>query len=268
MSSLLIGGAGLVGSHVAKLTPSVVIDDLSRGDRRNVICDFIKGDVQELALIDALIARSDNVYFFAAIPVLDCDNNPEWARAVMVDGLKNVISACGKYGKKLIYSSSGSVYGETPRAYEDDPLLGDTLYAKLKIEAEELLEVSHIQYVGLRYQSIYGNAIQKGYKAVIQKYRETKGKLPVYGDGSQAYDFINVEDVARANILASRKGHGFYNIGTGIKTSILELAEMMGEPEFVEGYTPIKEMCCDPTKAEKELGFKAQVSLRDWLSAA
>lgn len=268
MPNLLIGGAGLIGSCVSKLVPAVVLDDLSRGDRRNVTCDFIEGCVTEEHLVDALVERSECVFFFAAIPVLDCDRNPERARAVMVDGLMLVADACVRYGKRLVYSSSGSVYGEVDgKAKETDPLRGDTLYARLKIDAEVILEQIGPDFVGLRYQSVYGNAYQQGYKAVIQKFRETRGKLPVYGDGSQAYDFIHVSDVARANTLAMDRGAGFYNIGTGVKTSILKLARMMGEPEFTDGPTPVYQMCADTEKAKRELGFTAQISLADGLKS-
>lgn len=269
MSSLLIGGAGLVGSHVANRIQSIVVDDLSRGSFANICCDHITASVTEYDLMDVLIERSDNVFFFAAIPVLDCDKDPEHARAVMIDGLAHVSDCCRHYGKRLIYSSSGSVYGENISATEDSPLLGDTLYALMKIEAEDVLTHSRCDFIGLRYQSVYGVAVQTGYKAVIQKFRETAGKLPVYGDGSQSYDFISAHDVAKANILAAEsKCSGFYNIGTGKQTTVLELANMIGEPEFVEGPTPIKHMGCDPSKAERDFGFRYEVELKDWLACA
>lgn len=260
--NLLIGGAGLIGSHIGRLAPAVTLDDLSRGDRRNVTGDFIQGCVTEKKLVEALIERSSYVFFLAALPVLDCDKYPDKARLVMVDGVRHVAETCKRYGRRLIYSSSGSVYGEVDEPVtESHPLNGTTVYAKLKIEAEKVLEEIGPEFVGLRYQSVYGEAIQHGYKAVIQKFKETKGKLPVYGDGSQAYDFIHVVDVARANVMAMRHGSGFYNVCTGVKTSILELAKMMGEPEFVEGYTPIRQMVGDPRKAAAELGFRAMFPL-------
>lgn len=268
MSSLLIGGAGLVGSHVArKLANPLVLDDFYRGHRANINGQYIEASVLESELVDALIRRSDCVFFFAAIPVLDCDRKPEHAIAVMVNGVRNVAKSCLRHGKRLVYSSSGSVYGESLRAVETDPLLGSTLYARLKIEAEGVLIDSGCDFVGLRYQSIYGDCVQMGYKAVIQKFRETTGKLPVYGDGTQSYDFIYAGDVADANVLAMSTGHGFYNIGTGKQTTILELAEMIGEYEFVDGETPIEHMGCDPSKAERELGFKYKTELKDWLCA-
>lgn len=262
----MIGGAGLVGSHVSRVVPDpLVLDDLSRGSFAFIGCDRVTASVNEYDLLELLVKRSDCVFFFAAVPLLTCDKEPERARRVMIDGLRETAMLCKRHGKRLVYSSSGSVYGENPCAKETDPLLGDNTYAKIKIEAEQVLTDSGCNFVGLRYMSVYGMAIQTGYKAVIQKYRETRGKLPVYGDGSQSYDFIYAEDVAEANRLAMKKGAGFYNIGTGVRTSILELAKMMGEPEFVDGYTPIQHMGCDPSKAERELGFRARTSLKEGL---
>ena len=266
MSNLLIGGAGLVGSHVSKRIPSLVLDNFSRGDKRNIDCEFINASVMDDELVDVLVQRSDCVFFFAAIPVLDCVRYEDEARRTMLVGLWNVVKSCNKHRKRLIYSSSGSVYAESKKPVkETDLLFPATYYADLKIRAEQFLEAESHNFVALRYQSIYGKAYQKGYKAVIQKYLECKGKLPVYGDGSQSYDFIHVEDVADANILAMQYGRGFYNVCTGKTTSVLELAHMIGEPEFVEGTTNISYMCGDPTKAEIELGFKATRNLQDYI---
>jgi UDP-glucose 4-epimerase len=138
----------------------------------------------------------------------------------------------------------------------------------------------HFDYAGLRYMNVYGprQDYQGTYIAVIMKIldRLDKGLPPVvYGDGSQSYDFIYVGDCAKANIdaMKSEATDDFYNVGMGVKTSIKELAELIlevtGSEQQIEykpgGLTFVKNRVGSTVKAEEEIGFKAQVPLREGL---
>ncbi|HEX3231211.1 MAG TPA: NAD-dependent epimerase/dehydratase family protein, partial [Pyrinomonadaceae bacterium] len=188
--------------------------------------------------------------------------------------------------KKVVYSSSASVYGDalfTPMT-EDHPFNNRTMYGATKIAGEQFFRVFHEQhgldYVGLRYMNIYGPRMDyKGtYVSVIMKVldRIDAGEAPViFGDGSQAYDFIHVEDVARANILAltADATDTNFNVGMGVKTTINELVTLLLEitgSDLKPEYRPQEQMFVthrvgSTEKAEKELGFTARVPLEEGL---
>jgi UDP-glucose 4-epimerase len=191
--------------------------------------------------------------------------------------------------KRLVYSSSASVYGdavEEPMT-ESHPHNNTNFYGATKIAGEHMCRAlyhrykdtkEHFDFAGLRYMNVYGprQDYRGTYIAVIMKIldRLEKGLPPiVYGDGSQAYDFVYVGDCAEANLCAMKADvtDAFYNVGTGIKTTIRELVEMILEvnasPLKVEykpgGLTFVKNRVGCPEKARNEIGFEADVSLRD-----
>ena len=296
---LLIGGAGLIGSHtldqllkedVAKVT---IFDNFTRGSFKNIE-EAMKdsrvkifehgGDINQIDILEKSMQNIDGVFHFAALWLLHCWDYPRSAFKTNIEGTFNVLEACIKSKiKKLIYSSSASVYGdavEDPMT-ENHPFNNTNFYGASKIAGEQMAKAYHhrfgLNYLGLRYMNVYGprQDYKGAYIAVIMKILDnlSLNKSPVlYGDGKQAYDFISVKDCASANICAmkSEKQNEFYNVGTGIKTSLLELTNIILEEygsdlkiEFKEeGNTFVKNRVGDPTKAKKEIGFKYKIDLR------
>jgi len=227
------------------------------------------------------------VIHLAALWLLQCYEYPRAAFDVNIRGTFNVLEACvNNKIKRLVYSSSASVYGdavEEPMT-EDHPYNNWTFYGATKIAGEHMFKAFHKRYglngVGLRYMNVYGpRQDYKGtYIAVMMKILDNidKGLPPVvFGDGSQAYDFIYVQDSARANVCALKSDvpFGFYNIGRGIKTSIKELAELLltltGSSLRIRyekaGQTFVTNRLGDPSAAERDLNFKWKVDLEEGL---
>jgi UDP-glucose 4-epimerase len=199
----------------------------------------------------------------------------------------NVLEACIQQGvKRLVFSSSASVYGdavEEPMT-ENHPLANTNFYGATKIAGEQLCRALYhrhksYQYVGLRYMNVYGprQDYRGAYVSVIMKVldRIDAGLPPVvYGDGSQSYDFVHVSDCAAANVCAMKADvtDAFYNVGTGIKTSIREIAGMLLEltgadleVRYEPGTTFVTSRVGSTEKAAAELGFRARVPLEDGL---
>jgi UDP-glucose 4-epimerase len=295
---LVIGGAGLVGSHlVDQLTETdvaeiVVYDNLFRG-RRDNLRDAFKdprvslfpdgGDVQHADILERAMEGIDGVFHLAALWLLQCHEYPRAAFDVNIRGTFNVIEAAIKQGvKRVVYSSSASVYGDAvalPMS-EEHPYNNETFYGATKIAGEHMFKaLGHrygLNWVGLRYMNVYGprQDYKGAYIAVMMKIldRIDQGLPPVvYGDGSQQYDFIYVGDVARANILAMQAdvtGEN-YNVGRGIGTSIKELTEVLldltGSNLSIEylpsGQTFVTNRIGSTAAAERDLGFRWQVDL-------
>ena len=299
---LVIGGAGLIGSHVVEelLKEDVkevsVYDNFCRGTRENLDqalkdprCRVfeIGGDVLQTDILDQAMKGVDGVIHLAALWLLQCYEYPRAAFDVNIRGTFNVLEACvANKIQRLVYSSSASVYGdavEEPMT-ENHPYNNWTFYGATKIAGEHMFKAYHKRYglegVGLRYMNVYGpRQDYKGtYIAVMMKILDNldKGLSPVvYGDGSQAYDFIYVGDTAQANVCALKSNvpFGFYNVGRGIKTSIKELTEVILKitgsnlPIHYEpaGQTFVTNRVGDPEAAEKDLGFRWSVDLDDGL---
>lgn len=304
---LVIGGAGFIGSHLVDqlLDEGVaevrVYDNLTRGSEENLtkalqdprvnIFD-LGGELLHRDVLDAAMKDIDGVFHLAALWLLHCYDFPRSAFEVNIGGTFNVLEAMLNNGvKKLVYSSSASVYGDavTEPMKEDHPYNNTNFYGATKIAGEHMCRSlhhryretdKHFDYNGLRYMNVYGprQDYQGTYIAVIMKIldRLDQGLPPVvYGDGSQAYDFVYVGDCARANICAMKSDatDQFYNVGTGVKTSIKELAELLleltGSDMEIEykpgGLTFVKNRVGCPEKAEKEIGFKASKDLRKGL---
>jgi len=260
---LVIGGAGLIGSHTVDelLKENVaeirIYDNFTRGREENLAQALkdprvkvfpLGGELLHRDILDAAMKDIDGVFHFAALWLLHCYDFPRSAFEVNIGGTFNVLEAgINNNVKRLVYSSSASVYGdavEEPMT-EDHPYNNTTFYGATKIAGEHMCRSlyhrykgteQHFDYVGLRYMNVYGSRqdYQGTYIAVIMKIldRLDKGLPPVvYGDGSQAYDFIYVQDCARANVCAmqAEATDDFYNVGTGIRTTIKELAELILE---------------------------------------
>jgi UDP-glucose 4-epimerase len=295
---LVIGGAGFIGSHVVEallkedVKEVIVYDDFCRGTPEN-LQDALKdprcrifeigGDILKTDILEVAVKGADAVVHLAALWLLQCYEYPRAAFEVNIRGTFNVLESCVAHRvKRLVYSSSASVYGdalEEPMG-ESHPYNNWTFYGATKIAGEHMFKAFHKRYglegVGLRYMNVYGpRQDYKGtYIAVMMKILDNldKGLPPVvYGDGSQAYDFISVEDTARANVCALKSNvpFGFYNVGRGIKTSIKELTELLLKiigshlPIRYEqsGQTFVTNRVGDPVAAERDLGFKWTIDL-------
>jgi UDP-glucose 4-epimerase len=299
---VVIGGAGLIGSHtVDALTREdvgeiLVYDTFSRGRMEN-LAEAVKdervrvfelgGDITRTDLLDAALKDADGVFHFAALWLLHCHEFPRAAFEVNVQGTFNVLEACvANDVKRLVYSSSASVYGDaiTEPMTEDHPFNNENFYGATKIAGEAMARAYHhrygLPYVGLRYMNVYGprQDYQGAYIAVIMKMLDAidRGEpLTIYGDGSQAYDFVYVGDCADANVAAMKADTAdrFYNVGTGVRTTIAELADALleitgldvGIRHEPEGMTFVKNRIGSTEQASGEIGFDARVELEQGL---
>lgn len=304
---LVIGGAGLIGSHTVDLLlqedPAEIriYDNFTRGSLDNlagVLGDkrvniFPKGgELMHRDILDSAMKGIDGVFHFAAMWLLHCHEYPRSAFEVNIAGTFNVLEAIiNNNVKRLVYSSSASVYGDalTEPMTEDHPYNNTNFYGATKIAGEMMCRSLHhrykdtdkrFDYVGLRYMNVYGprQDYHGAYVAVIMKIldRLDKGLEPVvYGDGSQAYDFIYVGDCGRANICAMKADavDTFYNVGMGVRTTIKQLTEMIleitGSKQSIHyepaGLTFVKNRVGCPRKAAKEINFTAKTQLREGL---
>lgn len=300
---VLVGGAGLIGSHTADLLLKedvkevVIYDNFVRGSVENLndalrdprvrIFD-IGGDIMQTDILDAAFKSADGVFHFAALWLLQCHEFPRSAFDVNVRGTFNVMESCVRQGvKRLVYSSSASVYGDAVREPmdEDHPYNNKNFYGATKIAGEAMLRAFHhrygLNYVGLRYMNVYGprQDYHGAYIAVIMKMLDAidRGESPtILGDGSEAFDFVAVEDCGLANVCAMRAdvADQNYNVGTGKRTSLKELAELLleitGCPQPIK-YAPrsqatlVRNRIGDPKRASAEIGFTAKIDLRDGL---
>jgi UDP-glucose 4-epimerase len=300
---VVVGGAGLIGSHtVDRLLKEdvgevVIYDNFVRGSREN-LQDALKdprvkiydvgGDVMQTDILQSAFDGADGVFHLAALWLLQCHEYPRTAFDVNIRGTFNVMEACVAKGvKRLVYSSSASVYGdavEEPMT-EDHPFNNKNFYGATKIAGEAMLRAYHHRYglnfVGLRYMNVYGprQDYHGAYIAVIMKMLDAidKGQSPtIMGDGSEAFDFVAVEDCGLANVCAMKADvvDQFYNVGTGQRTSLKQLAEMLIELTGCHHpiqYAPrsqatlVRNRIGSPIKATKDIGFTATINLRQGL---
>jgi UDP-glucose 4-epimerase len=233
--------------------------------------------------LDRALEGIDYVIHLAALWLLQCYEYPRAAFDVNIRGTFNVLEACVKQKvKKLIYSSSASVYGDAVAIpmTEEHPYNNRTFYGATKIAGEQMCRAFYhrygLHYVGLRYMNVYGprQDDRGAYTSVIMKVldRLEQGSPPIiYGDGSQSYDFIYVTDAARANICATKSdaADDFFNVGAGIKTSVKELVELIlritGSDLKIEyqpsGQTFVTQRVGSTEKAKKSIGFQAKIPL-------
>jgi UDP-glucose 4-epimerase len=301
---VVLGGAGLIGSHtVDALTATdvgeiVVYDTFQRGTPEN-LADALTdprlrifehgGDIMRPDILHAALEDAHGVFHFAALWLLHCQEFPRAAFDVNVAGTFNVLEACAAQGvERLVLSSSASVYGdavEEPMT-EDHPFNYENFYGATKLAGEALArgmyKLRELPYVALRYMNVYGarQDYSGAYIAVIMRMLDAIDRdepLTLYGDGSQAYDFVYAGDCGEANVCAMRADtvDRAYNVGTGVRTSIRELAEILlritgsdvGIRYLPEGLTFVRNRIGSPTRARDEIGFEARVSLEDGLRA-
>jgi UDP-glucose 4-epimerase len=232
----------------------------------------------------------DLVFHQAAIRITQCAEEPRLALEVLVDGTFNVLEAAARENvRKVIAASSASVYGLAeafPTTERHHPYANDTLYGAAKVFNEGLLRSFHamsgLGYVALRYFNVYGPRmdIHGLYTEVLVRWMERISEATpplINGDGSQTMDFIYVEDIARANILAANADvtDAVFNVASGIETSLAELArkllEVMGSELAVEfgperGVNKVPRRLADTAQARERLGFEAAVGLETGLT--
>ncbi len=303
---LVIGGAGFIGSFVVQelLKQEVgnvtVYDNFARGKLDNLKeslkdprCSIFPfgGDIREIDILTQAMEGVDYVFHLAAMWLLHCKDFPRTAFEVNIGGTFNVLEACVKnHVKKLIYSSSASVYGdavEVPMT-EDHPFDNKNFYGATKISGEAMCTAFNDRYglpvVGLRYMNVYGpgqdqQAAYTGVIPIMLNKIDVNETPIINGDGRQAYDFIYVEDVARANIdaLISEVQLGYYNVGTEVQTSIRELCELvlrLKDSTLEVVYQPysqddarqfVQNRIGSIAKARQEIGFQASFGLEKGL---
>jgi UDP-glucose 4-epimerase len=304
---LVIGGAGFIGSFVvAELLKEdvgevVVYDNFARGQKdylkeslKDPRCSIfpIGGDIREIDILNDAVKGKDYVFCLAAMWLLHCKDYPRTAFDVNMGGTFNVLEACVKNNiKKLIWSSSASVYGDAVQVpmTEEHPFNNKNFYGATKIAGEAMATAFYdrygLQVIGLRYMNVYGphqdqTAAYTGVIPIMLNKIDANEAPTINGDGSQAYDFIYVEDVARCNVdaLKSDTPFGFYNVGTEIQTSIKELCDTilrLKKSDLKVTYKPYSEddarqfvqnRIGSRQKAEQELGFKYKYELEEGLN--
>ena len=301
--ALITGGAGLVGSHIADLLVRdgldeiVIVDNFTRGRRDNLAnalasgtITIVEGDVRDRKLMAEAMRGIDVVFHQAAIRITQCAEDPRLALDVLSTGTFNVLEAAvAARVKKVVAASSASVYGlaeefptpETHHGYDNR-----TIYGAAKLFNEGLLRSFHdmygLNYVALRYFNVYGPRmdIHGVYTEVLIRWMERLAKgepCLILGDGTQTMDFVFIEDIARANLLAAKANvtDEVFNVASGTETSLNELAAALGrvmgccrQPQYgpARKVNPVSRRLADTAKAERLLGFKARVSLEEGLS--
>ena len=303
---LVIGGAGFIGSHVVTellkedVDEVIVFDNFARGKITNLSEQLVDprctlfdagGDVREVDILNKAMKGIDGVFHLAAMWLLHCKDFPRTAFDVNVQGTFNVLEACVNHKvERLVYSSSASVYGdavEVPMT-EEHPFNNKNFYGATKIAGEAMARAFHdrygMNYVGLRYMNVYGphqdqTAAYTGVIPIMLNKIDANETPEINGDGSQAYDFITAQDAAKCNILAMKSeiSDEFYNVGTGVQTSIKDLCELILElkkSNLEVKYKPysnedmrrmVQNRIGCPEKAKRDLGFEHETDLEKGL---
>lgn len=300
-SVLVTGGAGFVGSTIVDQLLSAgaaevrVLDNFVRGSWNNLSdarargnVQVIDGDIRDPGTVDRSTAGVDYIFHQAALRITRCAEAPREAVEVLIDGTLNILEAavCHKV-KKIVAASSASVYGDPTHLPMDEnhPFNNRTLYGAGKIANEQMLrayyEMFKLPYVALRYFNVYGPRmdLEGVYTEVLIRWLDAVdlGQPPrIFGDGTQSMDFIFVEDVARANLLALQSDvtDEVFNVGTGTQTSLRQLCALVLrltgsplQPEYREArnVADVSARRAAVEKAESMLGFRAEVPLEDGL---
>lgn len=303
---LISGGAGCIGSTIAdqlleeNIQEIIILDNLVRGSKANIQnavkskkVKFIKGDIRNKSLLDEIYQGVDYSFHMAALRITQCAAEPREALEVMVDGTYNVAEACVKNNvKKLIAASSASVYGQAdsfPTKEDHHPYNNHTFYGAAKMFNELMLHSFHqmygLNYNILRYFNVYGPRIDiegKYLEVLIKWYHMINdGRNPlIFGDGKQTMDFIYVDEVAQASILALKSDvtDDAFNVASGKETSLEELCYSLLEimksklrPQYVPLHeerknVEVRRRQADVSRANREIGFEAKVTLKEGLT--
>ena len=299
---LITGGAGFVGSHIAdqlvageKVTEVVLLDNMLRGTRRNIAeaiktgkVRLVEGDIRDRSLVNELIGDVDYCFHMAALRITRCAENPREAFEVMFEGAMNVFEACvEKEITKLVAASSASVYGNAdlfPTKEDHHPYNNQTFYGAAKTANELILRsfknMHGLKYCAMRYFNIFGPRMdtEGKYTEVLIRWYDLirEGKQPlIFGDGDQTMDFVAVEDIARASILAMKADaeDEVFNVASQVETSLRDLCfallNAMGsdiKPKFVplteeRKKVEVARRLADTTKSKELLDFVPRYDL-------
>ena len=294
MRYVVTGGAGFIGSHITeKLVERsdivTVIDNMNTGKEKNLESvkgkiNFIKGDILDIDLLEDLTKDVDGVFHQAALAsVQDSFDKPDEYHNVNVNGTENILKLSKKYGFKVVYASSSSVYGNPIRIpiKESDGKNPINPYAETKLKKEELaIKYSKmgVNVIGLRYFNVFGKGQSKEYAGVLKLFLERiRDKLPpkINGDGTQFRDFVHVSDVVNANLMSmdSDITHEFFNVGTNTTITIIDLAKTIIEYSGLNIepiFGPALDGDVHQTKAnidliKKKIGWEPSIMLVDWI---
>ena len=295
MKILVTGGAGFIGSHITEYLVQrgddvTVLDNLNTGRKENLAkindkINFVNGDIRDYKLLEKLVSDTAGVFHEAALAsVQDSFNMKDEYFDVNVNGTENIFKLAKEYGFKVVYASSSSVYGNPKKIpiTENDDRKPINPYAQTKLDGEVLAKKYSeigVRIIGLRYFNVFGPRQSKEYAGVIKLFLEKiKQKIPpkINGDGLQTRDFVHIDDVVMANILAmdSNIKHEFFNVGTGNSISILELAnaiirasslslEPIHGPELSGD---VRATQADTTLIRKLLNWEPTIRLDDWVT--
>lgn len=299
---LVTGGAGLIGSHITDQLVRVgareviVLDNFTRGKIDNLAwslengpVDLVEGDIRESQTLARVMPGIDVVFHQAGILINQSAAEPRLAIQVLVEGTYNVLEAAvNAEVKKVVAASSASVYGladQFPTPETQHPYNNQTLYGAAKAFTEGLMrsfqEMYGLDYCALRYFNVYGPRMNTfgAYTEVLARWmdRIAAGEPPlIYGDGTHTMDFVFVEDVARANILASTAEvtDEAFNVASGVEISLHQIACLLlkvMKSDLAPQHVPerrvntVPRRVADISKAERMIGFRAQVPLEEGL---
>ena len=278
MKYLVTGGVGFIGNNIVRLLLEYghdvyIVDNLQVGKIENIKdiigkVNFSQIDIRDREKLEKVVKNYDGIFHEAALTsVPESFQKPEEYNDVNVIGTKNIFEIANREKIRVVYASSSSIYGNAAQVpikerYERKPI---NPYGQTKLDDEILAEkFEDLSVIGLRYFNVYGVGQNISYAGVITKFLEQiKNKMPlsINGNGNQIRDFIQVKDIAKANLSAmdSNVKKGFFNVGTGISTSINDLSKMMinlsnNENEII--YKPKLEGDIESSKADMELTKK------------
>ncbi len=295
MKILVTGGAGFIGSHIAEYLVQrgddvTVLDNLITGSKENLTkindkINFVNGDIRDHKLLEELVSDTTGVFHEAALAsVQQSFSMKDEYIAVNVAGTENIFKLAKEYGFKIVYASSSSVYGNPKKipVKEDDERKPINPYAKTKLDGEDLAKKYSeigVKVIGLRYFNVFGKRQSKEYAGVIKLFlqRIQQKKSPkINGDGLQTRDFVHIDDVVKANVLAmdSDINHRFLNVGSGLPTSVLDLANLIIEAsglslESIHGPElsgDVRATQADIKLIRKLLNWEPKMKLDDWLT--
>ena len=294
MKFAVTGGAGFVGNNIVRLLISkghsvVVIDNLHTGKKENLEgvlekIEFHEIDIRNYNEMEKILKNVDGIFHEAALTIVQesFDKTKEYFE-VNVKGTENIFKIAEKFKKKVVYASSSSIYGDTEQIVIKESSIRNPInpYGQTKLEDEFLAEkyVSKgLDVIGLRYFNIFGKGQTGSYAGVItqfmRKLNDKKSPI-IFGDGLQIRDFIHVSDIAEANLSAmlSNTNSGFFNIGTGVGTKIIDLAKVMikifdekFEPVFQDSLKgDVKISQADMTLTKKIINWESKIKLEEGL---
>lgn len=298
---LVTGGAGFVGSTIIDqllkegVGEVVVIDNFVRGTMENLTSAMpsgkvkvVEGDIRDRELVDSLVVGTDYIFHEAALRITRCAEAPREAVEVLIDGTLNILEAAVQHKvKKIVAASSASVYGDPSYLPMDEthPFNNRTLYGAGKIANEQMYRAFYtmhgLPYVAFRYFNVYGPRMDMTgvYTEVLIRWLDAIDEMrppEIYGDGLQSMDFVYIDDVARANILAlkSEVADEVFNVGTGVQTNLNQLCDALLSAtgsklrpihKEARAVANVRARRAGIEKAEKMLGFRAQVALEEGL---